>query len=77
MLGDFIKVILTRVSTLESLIDLSRFESFGEKHDSTRVTIASERDSSRFTKNRDSSRDIDWSHAITASLKGSFQHLNI
>ena len=43
-------------SSHESLLE-TRVESFGEKRDSSRVTIVSQRDSSRV---------IDWNHAITA-----------
>jgi len=44
MFGDFVKMILTRV------------ESLGKKRNSIRVTTVSQRDSTRVTKNRDSSQ---------------------
>ena len=51
-------------SSLESLT-VTRVESFSEKRDSSRVTILLKVTRVRVTKNRDSSRVIDSSHAIT------------
>ena len=51
-------------SSLESLT-VTRVESFSKKRDSSRVTIWLKVTRLRVTKNRDSSRVIDSSHAIT------------
>jgi len=51
-------------------VTLTRVESIGKKHDSSRVTIVSQCDPSRVTESCDASRVIDSSHAITGFTAG-------